>query len=60
MVLLSIKPLKTFETRVLTPDSRLSAWAAAAIDSAYLAVAVGIQIYSFKFRIYFISSLTLG
>ena len=42
IVLLSIEPLKASETGDLTTGDRLSAWAAANVDSSYSALAISI------------------
>ena len=60
MVSPSIKPLKASVTRGLTPGGRLSAWAAAATNSAYSAPAVNVYIFLSKYLLCSISSLTLG
>ena len=49
MVLPSIYPLKALGTGGLILSNRFSAWANAAMDSAYSAVAVNLYIFSFKF-----------
>ena len=45
IVLLSIEPLKASGTVGLTPSGRVSAWLAAATDSTYSVLAVGIFFY---------------
>ena len=49
MVWPSIYPLKASGTGGLILSNRLSAWADAAMDSAYSSVAVNLYIFSFKF-----------
>ena len=56
----STNPLKAFETRGFTPGGRLLAWAIAATDSAYFAIAFNSYIFLSKLQIYSISSLKLG
>ena len=60
IVLPSIEPLKTSGTRGLTPGSRLSAWVAAASDSAYCSLVVYNYTFLSKLCICFISFLILG
>ena len=49
MVSLSFEPLKASQTEGFTPNGRLSAWAAAATDSAYSVVAVNIRFFHLYF-----------
>ena len=60
MVLPSIESLKTSKIEGLPPASRFSAWAAAATNSAYSALAFGIYIFLYKLWLYSIIFLAFG